>query len=175
MIKYQLKCAQLHEFQGWFRNSADFDEQSDNGYLSCPVCGSEDVTKAIMAPAIPKKANARAGSAQAEAEPKGLPVPASSNPVVTRDHAKLEKIRADIVAAAERAREYVEKNFDYVGDEFPEQARQMHYGEADERAIYGEATREEVEDLIDEGVNVAPVPSKKVAKVIKKTEKKKLN
>lgn len=160
MIKYQLKCPVNHEFEGWFRNSGDYDEQAENGLLECPVCGSEDVVKAIMAPAIAKKRSSADGAAG--------PIPS--------DPARRAEIRKDIMAAAERARAYVEKNFDYVGDNFPEEARKIHYGETEERGIYGEATGKDVEDLIEEGVSVAPLPQqKKPLEVVKKEATKKLN
>lgn len=140
MIKYKLICDLDHEFEGWFRDSADFDAQSDDGLIDCPVCGSEDVRKAVMAPAISRGKGSR------------------------RD--RLAAVQQDMARAVERARNYVEKNFDYVGDKFPEEARKIHYGETKERGIYGEATGKEVKDLIDEGVQVAPLPG-----AAKKTDK----
>lgn len=129
MIKYQLRCAADHEFEGWFRDSADFDAQAGEGFIECPACGSADVRKAVMAPAIARRSNARS-----------------------------DAIRRDIVQAMTRARDYVEKNFDYVGEKFPEEARKIHYGETEERGIYGEATGRQVKELVDEGVSVAPMP-----------------
>lgn len=135
MIKYQLICADDHEFEGWFRDSADFDDQCEDGLIECPACGSDTVRKAVMAPAIRTRSNRR-------------------------------EISGDIVKAMDRARQYVEKNFDYVGEKFPEEARKIHYGEKDARGIYGEATGKEVKALVDEGVQVAPLPG-----VAKKTDK----
>ncbi len=135
MIKYQLTCDSNHEFEGWFRNSADFDVQSDDGLIECPSCGSDEVRKAVMAPAVKR----RSGS---------------------RDD-RLSAIKNEIIHAAARARDYVEKNFDYVGDKFPEEARKIHYGESKKRGIFGEATRTEVRDLVTEGVEVAPLPEPK--------------
>lgn len=133
MIKYNLLCAAEHEFEGWFRDSADYDAQAGAGMIECPTCGSADVRKAIMAPAIAKRIGGN------------------------RDE-RLAAIKADIAAAALRARDYVEKNFDNVGDRFPEEARKIHYGEAESRGIYGQATGREVKELIDEGVEIAPLP-----------------
>lgn len=130
MIKYQLRCDGDHEFEGWFRNSAEFDLQSREGLLYCPVCGTDAVAKAIMSPAV--------ASSEARAE-------------------RLEKMRRSIARAAARARDYVEKNFDYVGEKFPEEARKIHYGETPARGIYGEASGKEVKDLIEEGVEIAPL------------------
>lgn len=145
MIKYRLICAADHEFEGWFRDSGDFDLQSAEGLIECPGCGSDKVRKAIMAPAISRRSNTR---------------PANSRPE------RLAAIQQDMARAVERARNYVEKNFDYVGDKFPEEARKIHYGESDERGIYGEASGKEVQSLIDEGVQIAPLPG-----AAKKTDK----
>ncbi len=133
MIKYQLLCDSEHEFEGWFRDSADFDAQSGDGLLECPICGSGEVRKAVMAPAVAKR---------------GSVSPSARKSAFLREMAE----------AAGRARQYVEKNFDYVGDKFPEEARKIHYGETDPRGIYGEATGREVKDLVEEGVSVAPLP-----------------
>ncbi len=135
MIKYQLICDAEHDFEGWFRDSADYDAQAEDGLVECPACGSEKIRKAVMAPAIVggKRSGARA--------------------------VRLAEIKRDMGKAVERARDYVEKNFDYVGDQFPEEARKIHYGEKEERGIYGEATGKEVKDLVDEGVRVAPLPA----------------
>lgn len=132
MIKYRLICDSVHEFEGWFRDSADFDAQSADGLIECPSCGSGEVRKAVMSPAVSRRSNSR--------------------------KERLAAIRQDMTMAVERARDYVEKNFDYVGDKFPDEARKIHYGEAETRSIYGEASGKEVKALIDEGVQVAPVP-----------------
>lgn len=135
MIKYRLICAADHEFEGWFRDSADYDFQAGKGLLDCPSCGSAEIRKAVMAPAVARKDVVRAG----------------------RDR-RLAAIQEDMARAVARARDYVQKNFDYVGDRFPEEARKIHYGETEERGIYGEASGKEVKDLLDEGVQIAPLP-----------------
>ncbi len=168
MIKYQLICSTNHEFEGWFRNSADYDDQAGNGLLSCPICGTDSVTKAIMAPAISKGKSVKR-------EQTGPKTGASDGQLFTPDANKLAAIKDDIIAAAQRAREYVEKNFDYVGEDFPEEARRIHYGEGTERNIYGEATGKEVKDLVEEGVEIAPLPTPKELDIDKKKNKKKLN
>lgn len=132
MIKYQLRCEANHEFEGWFRNSADYEAQATEDLLECPVCASRKVEKAIMAPSIASGASRRSR--------------------------RLGEARAVMLEAARRARAYVEKNFEYVGQRFPEEARQIHYGEKEARGIYGEATGKEVKELIDEGVSIAPLP-----------------
>ncbi|MEL7028928.1 MAG: DUF1178 family protein [Pseudomonadota bacterium] len=133
MIKYSLICADNHEFEAWFRDSADYDSQAERKLVECPICGTLEVRKAIMAPSI-----ARGGSGAGDK--------------------RMGEIQKEIAKAMTRARDYVEKNFDYVGDKFPEEARKIHYGETDERQIYGEASGAEVKELVDEGVPVAPVP-----------------
>lgn len=136
MIKYALKCDDGHGFEGWFSNSADFDEQQAGGLLECPVCGTSKVEKALMAPAV---STSRKAEARKEAVMQGIAASAMNE-------------------AARKAKEYVEKNFDHVGKKFPEEARKIHYGETEHRNIYGEATPREVKELKDEGVEVAPVP-----------------
>ena len=131
MIKYQLRCEADHEFEGWFRNSGDFDAQAAQGRMACPVCGSAKVGKAIMSPAIATGESRRG---------------------------RFSDMRRTIAEAAKRARDYVEKNYDYVGERFPEEARKIHYGETEARGIYGEASGPEVKELLDEGVEVAPMP-----------------
>ncbi len=130
MIVYNLKCANGHVFEGWFQSSAAFDAQSGEGKLLCPTCDTHKVEKAIMAPAV-------AGTKKA---------------VSAKD--ELKKMRQFMTGM----RKYVEANADYVGPRFHEEARKIHYGETEERHIYGEATLKEAKELIEEGVDVAPLP-----------------
>jgi hypothetical protein len=132
MIKYELKCRKDHVFEAWFYDSATYDTQAEAGKVVCPVCNSRKVTKAPMAPRIGKS---KAEKAVAEAK-------------------EIAKVRQ----ALTEIRDHVEKNADYVGNQFAEEARKIHYGEADKRNIYGEATREEAKELVDEGVDVAMIP-----------------
>lgn len=136
MIKYSLLCGAGCAFEGWFRSSGDFDLQSREKRLECPYCGSTSVERAIMAPAVVRSGAAAEGRA-----------------------ARLSEMREAMAEAARRARDYVEKNFDYVGDRFPEEARRIHYGETKQHDIYGEATGAEVKELVDEGVAIAPLPA----------------
>lgn len=135
MIKYQLKCGSGCLFEGWFRSSEEFDRQAEEGTLECPFCASPAIERAIMAPSVVTGGG-------------------------SRREERLAVMRETMAEAARRARDYVEKNFDYVGDRFPEEARKIHYGETNERGIYGEATGKEVRDLVDEGVSVAPLPGR---------------
>ncbi len=131
MIVYSLSCTKGHEFEGWFKDSVSFDDQSKAGKLVCPNCGTRKVSKAIMAPAV-------SGSKK------------KSEPSVS----DLRQMRQFMTGL----RKHIEKNADYVGTEFPEEARKIHYGETEHRHIYGEATIEEAKELIEEGVDVAPLP-----------------
>ena len=134
MIRYALICDHDHEFDGWFASSDGFDAQVAAGEVLCPHCGSAAVTKALMAPSIAK------GRASAvEAPPQ----------------AALAEKMSMVMLALKR---HVEENCDYVGDAFAEEARRIHYGETEHRDIYGEATLDEARELIEEGVEVAPLP-----------------
>ncbi|HEY1224070.1 MAG TPA: DUF1178 family protein [Brevundimonas sp.] len=135
MIRYALSCEHDHGFEGWFSASADYDDQAARGLIECPVCGSRDVRKQIMAPAV-------AGT-------KRSPPPA----------ADAAKMQAMMGALAREVRDHVETNFDYVGDAFAREARDIHEGRSEKREIYGEATPAEVKKLKDDGVPVAPLPA----------------
>ncbi len=141
MILYQLKCRQGHDFEAWFLNSVTYDSQQASGDVSCPHCGTTIVTKAPMAPNI---ARGRSGT------PGAPTAPAAEH----RAHEVAEKI----LEAVDGLRREVEENCDYVGDEFAEEARRIHFGETEERGIYGEASDEEAEDLDDEGVGFFRLP-----------------
>jgi hypothetical protein len=142
MIHYALICEHGHEFDGWFRSGADFDEQAKRQELDCPECGSLAVTKAVMAPNVARTdERGDANVSVPVAHPgKGMPAPK-----------EVERYFAAV-------RKHVEENFDYVGEKFPEEARKIHYGEADERGIYGEASPEQAKELAEEGIEVAPLP-----------------
>lgn len=128
MILFDLRCSAGHGFEGWFKDSASFEEQVDRGELSCPVCGDRAIGKALMAPRVQTGARAEAGKA-------------------VQVMSVLRQIRAE-----------VERRCDYVGPKFAEEARRIHDGEERERGIYGEATKQEVEALRDDGIEVAQVP-----------------
>jgi hypothetical protein len=134
MIKYALVCDQAHSFEGWFGASADYDDQSERGLVACPACGSHGVRKQIMSPAV---AGTKAQKAAAE-------VPAA--------------MQSMMMEAMGQVRAHVEANFDYMGDAFASEARAIHEGRSEERGIYGEATPAEVKSLVEDGVQVAPLP-----------------
>jgi hypothetical protein len=132
MIVFDLKCAaQGHVFEGWFGSSEDYDRQSARGLVTCPICGDAEVGKAPMAPHVGAKGN------QAPADP-----------------AAVKKALAEMADLQSRMLE----NSDFVGDRFPDEARAIHLGEAEARAIHGRASRDEAKTLVDEGISVAPLP-----------------
>jgi len=164
MIVFDLKCSRLnHVFEGWFASSDDFETQRGNGLLCCPVCGDDSVEKAVMAPAVPAKSNQRAMAAAEESDGKGNDsadaasdegggkdtVPMSTG-LPTEQTEKLMQVLAKAQAEALTKSEW-------VGRKFADQARSMHYGEEDQKAIHGEVAPEEARALIDEGVEVAPL------------------
>ena len=142
MISYNLVCSDGHEFEGWFKNSAAYDEQANAGALTCPICGDARVTKAIMAPAVKTSVTKAKGRAVVDVKTKPVPAP---------DRQKVHQFVAGF-------RKFVEENAEYVGNRFPEEARKIHYGETEERHIYGESTLAEAKELIEEGIDVAPMP-----------------
>lgn len=133
MIVYSLSCSKGHAFEGWFARSSAFDQQEADGKLACGVCGSRSVSKAPMAPALSPKVGQQKS------------VPAGD---------ELRKMRQYMTGL----RKYIEENAENVGPKFPDEARKIHYGETEERHIYGEATAEEAKDLVEEGIDVAPLP-----------------
>ena len=136
MIRYALACAYGHAFEGWFSASADYDDQRAAGLVSCPICGSAEVAKQIMAPAI-AGTKAHKGGAGSEPTP---------------------QMQQMMMQAMGEVRRHVEDNFDYMGDQFASEARAIHEGRSEERGIYGEATPREVAALVEDGVRVAPLP-----------------
>ncbi len=140
MIKYNLKCEKHHVFEAWFKSSSAYDEQASKGIVSCSICGSSSIEKAPMAPSVPKK-----GSSLRKATEPQPSVPETEQMAVA-------------MKALKEIRKTVEDNCDYVGEKFAEEARKIHYGETEERGIYGEATQEERAELQDEGVELASVP-----------------
>lgn len=134
MMRFSLSCANDHDFDGWFRNSDDFEAQKKRGLVACPVCNSGQVEKALMAPAV---------STGRKQEKMALAMGAEQRKALAR-----------LKAMAEEAK----KNADYVGDRFAEEARKIHFEEVEARGIYGEATRDEVAGLLDDGIDFLPLP-----------------
>jgi len=134
MISFDLKCANDHEFESWFQSGDAYEKLVKAKQVTCPVCGDTKITKALMAPAV------------------------SGTRKKSGDTAPMATNAADYMNAMRAIRRQVEENCDYVGDKFADEARKIHYGEADERNIYGEATTEEAESLQDEGIACERIP-----------------
>lgn len=139
MIKYALACEQAHEFESWFPSSEAFETQRKRGFVTCPYCNSPRVEKQIMAPSVARKDKA--------------PEAPAPQPV-----AVLSEREQEIRVALRALREHVMKNAENVGKGFVEEARKMHYGETEERSIYGEADLAEARALLEEGIDVLPLP-----------------
>ena len=134
MIRYALRCDLDHGFEAWFSTSSDYDDQAGRGLVECPYCGSRTVEKQIMAPAV-----------------------SGTRKAATPD-AMRQKMQTLMLEAAREVRSHVEQNFDYVGDSFAREARDIHEGRSEKREIYGEATPAEVKKLKEDGVPCVPLP-----------------
>ncbi len=146
MIVFDLSCDSGHRFEGWFASSGDFTTQRERGLLTCPECGSEEIIKAPMAPAVPAKGNRRVN----------LPVPQDAAKPVSNAEMSPEVVKA--MKALAKAQAKALENSTWVGNKFAEKSRAMHYGEVDTAIIHGQATLKEAKDLADEGIAVAPLP-----------------
>jgi hypothetical protein len=135
MIRYALSCDHGHGFEAWFGSSSDYDDQAERGLVECPICGSRGVSKQIMSPSV-----------------KGTKKSAPTSDMAAR-------MQSMMMEAAREVRAHVEQNFDYVGDAFAREARDIHEGRSEKREIYGEATPADVKKLKDDGVPVAPLPA----------------
>ena len=134
MIRFSLTCRHDHTFEAWFRSNDDFEAQRKRGFVECPDCGSNKVEKALMAPAV---------STGRKREKMALAMGQTQ-----------KRVLAELKALSQKMRE----NADYVGDRFAEEARKIHFGEADPRGIYGEATPDEAKGLAEDGVEFMPIP-----------------
>ncbi|MGZ9718436.1 DUF1178 family protein [Rhizobium miluonense] len=135
MIRYSLSCENAHEFEGWFSESADFDRQVASGFLTCPVCNSAAISKLLMAPSV--------STARKKDEIQTLAMDAA---------------RKEAIVKLKEAVEAIKANAEDVGTKFPEEARKIHYGEADARGIIGKATPDEAQALVEEGIEIAAIP-----------------
>ena len=144
MIKYTLVCEQRHDFESWFAGSDAYDKQAKRGLVTCPACGSAKVEKAIMAPRL-------------SGTRKGKKAPAET-PAATAPVAMLSPQEQELRSKLKELRDHITQNADYVGKEFPEEARKMHYGETEHRSIYGEASLEAAKELHEEGIELHAIP-----------------
>ncbi len=145
MIKFDLKCDDGHIFEASFDDSKSFEFQRKKNLIECPYCLSCKITKSIMAPNVSSKSNTN-----------------------TKIHKAQDKVFATYNKQIKKLKSEIEKNFTYVGKNFPEEARKIHYGEVDEKSIYGEATEKESKELLDEGISLIKLPFDKKDKMKKK-------
>jgi hypothetical protein len=165
MIRYALACEAGHSFESWFQNSTAFDKQAKRSLVTCPVCGSAKVEKAIMAPNLASNLASDAVNTGCVAPP-APPPPAPPPPVPAAPQASSAKAPVAMISPPERElrqklkelRDHITKNASYVGSRFPEEARKIHYGETEHRSIYGEASPKEAKDLHEEGIEFHPLP-----------------
>ena len=146
MIRYNLRCRQGHSFESWFQSSSAYESQEKRRLVSCPTCGSTEVERAIMAPQIVSK------------KPQVTAAPPSTETTSPEPASLMMAKETELRAKLRELRDHIVKNADNVGDRFPNEARKMHYGEIEHRPIYGQASNEEARALIEEGVEVSPLP-----------------
>jgi hypothetical protein len=159
MIRYALNCDRGHTFESWFQNSAAYDKQAKRKLVTCPVCGSEKIEKAMMAPRVSaSSSDDEIAVPQLPAilpSPPPAPVPqtAAKAPV-----AMMSSPERELRHKLKEIRDHITKNANYVGTRFPEEARKIHYGETKHRSIYGEASPNEAKELHEEGIEFHPLP-----------------
>jgi hypothetical protein len=151
VIHYSLVCHKGHDFESWFASSAAYDKQVKRGLVSCPLCGSAKVEKAIMAPRLARKDKSTPIVAPAE---ESAPAPAQAPTPVAMISPQEKEFRAKL----KELRDHLTANADNVGKKFPEEARKMHYGEIEHRSIFGEASPQDAKDLHEEGIEFHPLP-----------------
>jgi hypothetical protein len=153
MIHYHLRCERGHAFESWFQSSSAYVTQEKRKLVNCPACGSAKVERAIMAPQIVSK------KSRDRKEPAPAPVAATSTEVTAPASTPLLMAQErELRVKLKELRDHIVKNADNVGERFPNEARKMHYGDIEHRPIYGEASPDEARALIDEGVEVSPLP-----------------
>ena len=150
MIRYTLRCERGHQFESWFQSSSAYESQERRHLIDCPSCGSDKIERAIMAPQIVSK-KGREPAQPAPTAPVEAPVSESTSLMMAQERELRSKLK--------ELRDHIVKNADNVGERFPNEARKMHYGDIEHRPIYGEASPEEARALIDEGVEVSPLPT----------------
>ncbi len=162
MIVFDLKCRNGHQFEAWFSNMAGFERLKKAGHVACAVCGSSKVEKTLAAPNIaPSKRKAAGTPAPQAAPPAEAPASAPTQALsgagrYANDPAAVKV--GELMKQLSELRVQIEKNCDYVGLEFAEEARKIHYGEAPKRNIYGEASDRDADSLADEGIEVSRIP-----------------
>ena len=151
MIHYNLRCERGHAFESWFQSSAAYESQEKRKLVNCPVCGSAKVERAIMAPQIVSKKRRDKAEPVAAAPVEAAPTASTPTPLLMAQERELR-------AKLKELRDHIVKNADNVGERFPNEARKMHYGDIEHRPIYGEASPDEARSLVEEGIEVSPLP-----------------
>jgi len=150
VIRYALQCERGHAFESWFQSSGAYEKQTRRALVTCPVCGSAKVEKAIMTPRLSRSKAAEPRAAT----PAVPPPPAPSRTPVAIMSPQERELRGKL----KELREHLTKNADYVGQRFPDEARKIHYGDVKHRSIYGEASPDEARELHEEGIEFHPLP-----------------
>jgi hypothetical protein len=159
MIRYALACREGHDFESWFPSGESYDAQAKRGLVACPACGSTEVEKRLMAPALSRKGGSPKAAVEPDAKPEtALPVPSPMGGPPPAAMTLLSEPERAIRAMLKAVRDHVTKTADYVGDTFADEARRMHYGETEHRSIYGESSPSEAKALLEEGIEVHPLP-----------------
>jgi len=158
MIRYALNCDQGHNFESWFANSSAFDKQAKRALVTCPICGSAKIEKAIMAPSLAANLG-HSGTADPQPPTPPAPPPLQPAPIPPKTPvAMMSAAERELRHKLKELRDHITKNAHYVGPRFPEEARKIHYGEAEHRSIYGEASPEEAQQLHEEGIEFHALP-----------------
>ena len=155
MIRYNLRCERGHAFESWFQSSSAYEQQEKRKLVSCPICGSAKVERGIMAPQIVSKK----GRERAEPAPVAAAPAANTEVAASASTPLLMAQERELRAKLRELRDHIVKNADNVGERFPNEARKMHYGDIEHRPIIGDASPDEARALIDEGVEVMPLPA----------------
>lgn len=164
MIKFSLGCENEHEFEGWFSDGDEFTRLAQAGHLDCPTCGSAKIEKLLMAPSLKKKANAGAvlpSPNEMVQETPSAPMPAAPAPTTVAMPElppQLADAHAEMVEKVREFKKHVVANTEDVGKDFVEEARKIHFGETEKRGIHGKADVEEAIELMEEGIDVMPIP-----------------
>ena len=133
MIKYTLQCKNLHQFESWFRTSDDYEKLNNEKMLSCEICGSKSISKSLMSPSVSSKEKKR--------------IKETLETLPSKEQKLIKQLKKE-----------VEKNCEYVGDNFEKEARAIHYGDSPERSIYGKTTLKEAKSLYEDGIPVTRLP-----------------
>lgn len=151
MILYELRCANGHNFEAWFLDSATYDSQAKSGEVECPSCSDTVIEKAPMAPRLSRVGVEKSAIA-------GAPPAPAAGALKSPAESRAREVAREILAAINKVHDHVEENCDYVGDKFADEARAIHYGDAEQRGIYGEATSDEARELEEEDIPVQRLP-----------------